>query len=517
MKIVYKKIFLLAYVSSIMLASCDLNTIPTTSVDAGSVFGKTKDTEKVLNGAWNYLMETYNTYANPGYGAILRASDAMGSDVVVNTKYGFRSHYAFETIYLKGGTNAISWVLAYRVINDCNNVLDNIDNSVGEQEEKKRIKGQALALRGFLYLHLASYYSFAIDKDPNAVCAPIYIHSADEKTASEGQPAASVSQVYAQAISDLEEALSLIPENYIRNSKHKIDRQVVLGLLSRTCLYAREWKKAKEYSDLLLSKNNYLMNEEEYKSGFNNVNNKEWIWGHPQITDQNNASYQFYYLDTTTKGSYYYSFNVDPYFRELFDESDYRRGMMFWATDPGSNPATASYVWMRNSKFRFRDIQSTLADIVLMRISEIYLINAEAKARLDDPDAVKQLNTLRNIRGAYLANSTLSGQALIDEIWLERRKELWGEGFSLVDIIRNQQSVVRKEYPESKIDYTYIDSNNEVHTRKITMQGHRIFKFPDKSDFKRNSKYYLFRITDGEETANKKLYNNHPKLPIYSE
>ena len=48
-----------------MLTSCDLDTIPTTYVDAGSVFGKTGDAEKVLNGGWNYLMETFNSYANP--------------------------------------------------------------------------------------------------------------------------------------------------------------------------------------------------------------------------------------------------------------------------------------------------------------------------------------------------------------------------------------------------------------------------------------------------------------------
>lgn len=93
-----------------MLTSCDLDTIPTTYVDAGSVFGKTGDAEKVLNGGWNYLMETFNSYANPGYGAMLRANDAMGSDVVLNSKYGFRTHNEFSAIYGKGGTNTLSWL-----------------------------------------------------------------------------------------------------------------------------------------------------------------------------------------------------------------------------------------------------------------------------------------------------------------------------------------------------------------------------------------------------------------------
>lgn len=502
--------------STILLTACDLDTIPTTQVDAGSVFNKTEDAEKVLNGGWNYLMETFNSYANPGYGAMLRANDAMGSDVVLNDKYGFRSHYAFTAIYGKGGTNTLSWVLAYRVINDCNGVLDHIDNAIGKQEDRDRIKGQALALRGFLYLHLASCCSFAIDKDPNAVCAPIYTRSTDIDTATKGRPASSVSEVYAQAISDLETALALIPENYNRNLKHKIDHNTTLGILARASLYARQWQKAVDYSNRLLAKNSYLMSAEEYKSGFNHVDNKEWLWGHPQTVDQNNASYQFYFLDTTTKGTYYYSFNVDPYFRELFDEGDYRKSMIYWDIDPNADPASASYVWMRNAKFRFRDIENSIADIVLMRVSEIYLINAEAKARLNEPNAVTKLNELQRARGSQLTAAGLLQEDLLKAIWLERRKELWGEGFALIDLIRNQQSVVRKEYPSVKIDYTYIDSKGVEQTRQILTQGHRIFTFPDKSEFVANSKYYLYRITNSEELANERLYEVYPKLSIYS-
>lgn len=503
--------------STLLLTSCDLNTIPTTEVDAGSVFNKTEDAEKVLNGGWNYLMETYNSYANPGFGAMLRANDAMGSDVVLNTRYGFSGHYGFTAIYGKGGTNTLSWLLAYRVINDCNGVLDHIDNAIGKQEDRARIKGQALALRGFLYLHLASSYSFAIDKDPNAVCAPIYTQSTDIDTAAKGKPASSVSEVYTQAINDLEDALALIPESYNRNLKHKIDHHTTLGILARATLYARQWEKARDYSNRLLAKNNYLMSEEEYKSGFSNVENKEWIWGHPQTVDQKNASYQFHYLDTTTKGVYYFSFNVDPYFRELFDESDYRKSMIYWDIDPNADPATAGYVWMRNSKFKFRDIANTIADIVLMRVSEIYLINAEAKARLNDPDAVNKLNDLQRARGAQLTANGLSQEALLEAIWLERRKELWGEGFALIDLIRNQQTVVRKEYPSVKINYTYTDSKGVLQTRQIPAQGHRILNFPDKSNFVANSKYYLYRITDAEELANERIYEVYPKLSIYTE
>lgn len=514
MKTIFKYFFSAA-LGAASLTSCDLDTIPTTYIDSDSVFGKTADTEKVLNGGWNYLMETFNSYANPGYGAMLRASDAMGSDVVLNTKYGFRAHNEFTAIYGKGGTNTLSWLLCYRVINDCNNVLANIDNAEGTQTDRDRIKGQALALRGFLYLHLAQAYSFAIDKDPNAVCAPIYTEATTEDIAKEGKAASSVSEVYDRAIKDVEDALALIPTNYVRDSKHKIDRQVALGILSRACLYARQWDKAEEYSSQLLKENSYLMSEAEFNDGFNSVDNKEWIWGHPQTNDQSNASYQFHYLDTTTKGSYYYSFNVDPYFKDLYDDGDYRKELIYWATDPGANVENAAYVWMRNAKFRFRDIENQVGDIVLMRVAEIYLINAEAKAQLNDPDAVSVLNQLKQARGAKLAETTLSKEDLLEAIYLERRKELWGEGFSLFDIIRLQKSVVRKAYPEGPIDYTYTNEKGETKTLKKKTQGHRFFNFPDKTPFCANSKYYLFRITDTEELANKHLYDNYPKLDIY--
>lgn len=493
------------------LSACDLETSPTNSVDAGVVFNKAEDSEKILNGAWAYLMETFNSYANPGYGAMLRAGDAMGSDVVLNTKYGFRDHYAFSALYGKGGTNTLSWLLAYRVINNANGVIKNIDATVGTETNKNRIKGQAYALRGFMYLHLASSYSFAIDKDPNATSVPIYLEPTEEEVP--GNPAATVSEVYAQSLSDLEKALELIPENYSRSSKYKVDTQVVLGLLSRVALYSRNWEKAKLYSGKLLDKNNYLMTEKEYNEGFNSVDNKEWIWGHPQTPEQSNASYQFYFLDVTTDGSYYYSFNADPYFRDYFDDGDYRKKMIFWAPDPGKDPAQEAFVWMRYNKFKFREDYT--ADIVLMRTAEIYLINAEAKARLNDADAITMLNKLKSARGAYTA-SGLSGQNLLDAIWLERRKELFGEGFSLVDIVRNQQSVVRKEYPQTpKINYTYIDDDGVAKTFAITPQGHRILNFPDKSSFQANSKYYLFRIPDSEELANVNLYSLHPKLEIF--
>ncbi len=498
------------------LTACDLDTTPTTSLDAGSVFSTTEGADKVLNGTWRYLLETWNSYANPGFGATLLANDAMGFDVVLNTKYGFRSHYLFTAIYGKGGTNSLSWTLAYKTINNTNGIIAYIDAAQGTEEDRRRIKAQAYGLRGFVYLHLASLYCFAIDKDPHAVCVPVYTEPSDAST--QGKPASSVSEVYAQAIEDLEESLALLPENYVRSSKHKINKEVILGLLSRACLYARDWERAKSYSDRLLSANDYLMNESEYKSGFNNIENGEWIWGHPQTADQDDPSYLFHYLDTTTKGSYYFSFNADPWFRDLFDEGDYRKDLMYWAPNPGVVPDPADNdpvdVWMRYAKFKFRD--NFTADILLLRRSEIFLIHAEAKARLNEDGAIDALNRVKSARGAKTL-SDITGEALLEAIWLERRKELFGEGFGLVDIIRNQLTLVRKKYPSEYVEYVYTDENNVQHILLGNPQGHDQVSFPGNRPFEPNSKYLLYRITDTEERENTNLYSKYPKLSIYTD
>lgn len=490
---------------SVAFVSCDLDTSPTNAVEEKEVFKDVSGSEKVLNGSWGQLMETFSTYANPGFGSFLRASDAMGSDVVLQTgKYGFGAHYQFSAIFGRGGTNNHSWNLSYKTINNMNNILAYIDDSKGDAGERRRIKGQAYALRGFMYLHLASSYTFAIDKDPNALSVPIYL----EPTKGDTQPQkrAMVTEVYNQAISDLEEALVLIPEGYQRAQKFQIDHTVVLGLLSRANLYARNWEKAKDYSDRVLALNDYLMTEAEYKGGFNDVSNREWIWGHPQTPEQSNASYQFHFLDVTSKDSYYYSFNADPYFKALFDNSDYRKSMINWAPDPSADVEKASVVWMRYGKFKFKAGQ--IADIVLMRTSEIYLINAEAKARLNDGDAINKLNDLKRARQAVeVAN--LTGNDLLEAIWLERRKELFGEGFSLVDIVRNQQVVKRKKYELDKVDYSYVvrdaDGNETTKTKQMTANGHYALNFPDQSPFIANSPYYLYQIPTVEERENPNL------------
>lgn len=87
--------------------------------------------------------------------------------------------------------------------------------------------------------------------------------------------------------------------------------------------------------------------------------------------------------------------------------------------------------------------ESPYGDLFDMRAAEMYLVEAEAAARQGKTQVAKEvLNTLQTTRGAAVTEAT--GQSeLIDAILLERRKEMWGEGIDLFDILRLQLPVVR--------------------------------------------------------------------------
>ncbi|ROH95752.1 RagB/SusD family nutrient uptake outer membrane protein [Chryseobacterium daecheongense] len=495
-KIIYLSLSLLLTLSIVSCES-DLETAPTNQANEAEVFKTAESAETVINGAWAKLNDDGPTYANIGYSTVLRTSDAMGSDVAVLTnKYGFPSAYAFTDLVNNTGSRSLFiWNALYSTINNMNNVISRIDGVEGSQTKKDQVKGQAKALRAFCYLNLASFYQFSYLKDKNALTVPVYTEPTTINSV--GKPKASLEEIYTLIKSDLTDADNLL-QNYTRNNKDKIDRSVVNGLLARTYLNTGEWPKA--VAAAKEARVGYpLMAPEKYKEGFNDIGNGEWIWGHGQTQEQSGESYAFHYLDVSSSGSYYYSFMADPYFKDLFDTNDIRYQLFQWDGLPGREGL------LRYAKFKFK--ATLIADIVLMRSAEMYLIEAEAEARNGNvTNAILVLNQLKAARNANVYSGSLAQDAVIKEILIERRKELFGEGFSLSDIIRTQGTVVRKPYVNANgqpIQVQVTTPNGTIKT--VNGRGHTIFAFPDQSAFAPNSRYYLFSIPQKEIENNPNL------------
>lgn len=522
----------LAALAMASLSACDLDTTPTTSLDSDNAFKSTTYAEDVLRGTWQNALDDGITYASYGLNSILLQDDFMGSDCVKANSYGYKDSYNVSAGYSRGQNTRLLWSIAYDAINNSNNIIAYIDNADGTSNDRNRIKGQAYATRGYMYMMLASHYSFAIDKDPNAVCAPIYTEPATLTTALTGNAASSVSEVYAQALSDLKQAAQLIPESYAHSSNsseiYMIDYATTMGLLARTSLYARQWQDAYDYACKALDKKGSLMTESSYASNFNLVSNEECMWGYSATLDDNGCAYVGYFKDNSLDG--YGSLCVDPHFAMLFSADDWR-GDYFkqW----GFTAQGGTRVYLLNDKFKMRSVDDQLMDFTLMRTAEMYLIKAEAAFRLGkEAEARNVLHTLQQSRmrvGKTAPTITATGDNLLQTIWTERRKELWGEGFALTDIIRNQQSIERKPYDLGKKVYNtalgdsvtvdsvtvYSQNDHSKTPQKAVPLGHYTTMLPDNTPFTVNSIYYLYRILETEELQNANLYSKYPKLSQY--
>ena len=454
---------ILAAVAGLFLAtSCSssfLDTDPTDAVSSDKV-SVPENAEALVNGAWYNLFDYSSTYANIGYRALQCLDDMMASDIVSRPKYGFNSSYQFNDIaQSSNGRTEFAWYLIYKTIDNCNTAI----SIKGDSEELRQAQGQALALRAFCYLHLVP------------------------------KGKSTVAQVYQLIFDDLTLAKDYL-KNYVRsgdNQKFKPNVAVVNGLLARAYLLTGQWEEAAKAAEAARAGYTLMTTTAEYE-GFNNISNKEWIWGFPQIPSQSDASYNFYYLDATYVGAYS-SFMADPHLKDTFTEGDIRLPLFQWMREG----------YLGYKKFHMR--ADDTADLVLMRAAEMYLIEAEAKVRdgVALAQAVAPLNTLRNARGVGDYEVTGKSQEdVINEILMERRRELWGEGFGITDILRTQKAVERAALSD-EMQKTEVDCWQEGGSfEKRNPLGHWFLNFPNGKPFTVNSTYYLYAIPQKEINAN---------------
>jgi starch-binding outer membrane protein, SusD/RagB family len=112
---------------------------------------------------------------------------------------------------------------------------------------------------------------------------------------------------------------------------------------------------------------------------------------------------------------------------------------------PASNYVRQPYM---SRKFKTR-AAPTIGDVPYIRLAEMYLIVAEANAKIPgkEAEAKAALLTLAKNRDPNYTLSTNSGPALINEILVQRRVELWGEGFRFFDLKRLNQPLDRTAVP----------------------------------------------------------------------
>lgn len=448
-----KLITVFAAILCTVATSCEttyLDTVPTASVDAASAYSTTKNATAAINGIYRALILRYlSSQGHSGHPALMIILDHMGEDVIIGTTAA--SWHVGETRWTahRADQNVMTrfpYEMYYRVIGNANIAIASIDNAVGPQAEKDQIKGEALALRGWAYFNLVQLYGKRYDaatKPNSQLGVPLVL-----TPTTEGLPRATVEEVYTQINQDLTQAASLLKST--RSFKSHINLQVAKGFLARVALTQQNWAEAAKYA--AEARTGYApMSETQYQDGFQDISNPEWMWGFDHLEDQSEffGGYHSYiscnYNSTVIRT---YPKVVNSLLYDKIPTTDVRSKM--WVKTPTASnsivPPGGVRVAYLNQKFRLPGTPSTSAmgDVPYMRAAEMYLIEAEAKAKLGlDVDAAKILFDLMSKRDAAYKLSTKTGADLLEEIYFNRRVELWGEGFRFLDLKRLNQPLNR--------------------------------------------------------------------------
>ncbi len=446
MKKLLSKIFLLGAILSFGCAEDYLDTLPTDAVSENLVFTTTKNAFTALNGIHRSMFIRYDSQGQPGEGGVMIMREALAEDYVLtgiaNGWFISMSRW-LNHINENSGDVRFVWRFYYKIIGNANMIIANIDDAEGPQAEKDEIKGQALAYRAWAHFNLVQLFAerYQAGGGNSQLGVPIVL-----EPITEGGARNTVEEVYTQINADIDAAIALLDEG--RNAKSHININVARGIKARIALTQGNYAVAAQQASQ--AREGYeLMSESQLYEGFNNVDNPEWIWGSRQIDDQQTffASYFAYvslnFSSTNIRG------NPKAINSKLYAEisdTDYRKGL--WdpnASDPAlrdpfidevtlSSFAKRDYM---NRKFIAQANASSVGDVPYMRASEMFLIEAEALARAgNDSQAAQVLFNFASQRDPEYTLTTNTGAALIEEIMIQRRIELWGEGFRFYDLKR---------------------------------------------------------------------------------
>jgi hypothetical protein len=320
-------------------------------------------------------------------------------------------------VSVNNSNNLNTWRSFYSVIYQCNSIIENIEESVNVTAGvKQQLKGEALFLRALSYFHLANIYGDV----PLLLTTDVRVTSFASRAA--------LADVYIQIIEDLSQARNYLSDQYPSTGKARANKWAAAALLARTYLYQRNWAAAESESNAVIASGIYtpldnLANVFKY-------NNKESIL-------------QFWTKDGfTTAGLLFIpgtgstpTYSVTATLLNSFEPGDQRKQIWMDSIVQGTNVFYYPY------KYKNRSVATSTAEyLVLLRLSEQYLVRAEARAQQDNIAGSKaDLNIIRNRAG--LPNTTANDKStLLTAISQESRLELFCEwGHRFFDLKRNGQ------------------------------------------------------------------------------
>ena len=446
MKKSYKIYLAFMVVLIITLGSCKktIDIEPTHTVNGDVNFTKIEDYEAALTGAYSRLLSVNYYGSNNGSSAFSTLSDMMTDNLFESGEsLGNYQNFSHWT-YTADDTNIdATWLAAYRVIQQCNLTLRNIDAlAVTNAGAVNRVKSQALALRAFVHFDILRYWGEGTSRNSTVRGIP-YVSSFDI----EQKPSRlSVKENYDAIIKDLRDAKTLMQDmdkpiqsvtSTASTARGYIDEIATNAILARVYNYAGEADSAIKYSSLAIGARP-LASRANFPLIWQDASTAEVIWS-VKFTPLNSGTGDNVYYATGNRASYRPTTNLTS----LYDQTNDIRYTSYFQLRPrgSSNRLVLIKYLAKQSQLAKPD---GITDFKVLRTGEMYLIRAEAYAqKLMDGPALADLNTLRTARINGFVPGIETGAALLTAIGNERRKELVCEGHRWFDLKRSNRTVAR--------------------------------------------------------------------------
>lgn len=468
--------------AAMALASCGsdyLDTDYTHYLDAeqaGEAAGRNPDA--FLNSMWSWQVEYQGYHDCYGFMSCLLSKDVMSEDIAFGGNHWFIYDYEFDNREYNYRRVSMEWNHYYTTIARANDIIAAYPEG-GKTVDEMGLLGQAQAMRGLSYYYLIQIFQTYMNQNGSinreAPGVPLILTQADgynldELAALKGRN--TVGAVLDQAGKDLENAVENLSAGYQRKNKNYIDVQVAQGLLARYYLLTQQWSKAEDCAKAAQA--GYVeRTPRNYNDGFMDVTASDVMWGFDHTTETQTAFASFFSHISNLAPGYagldYAAKLIDARLYDKIPANDVRKTVFNGPEGDASQPTAGAKNPYANIKFG--DDGSWTMDYIYMRSSEMILIEAEALVRQNKAGeaaaALKKLMANR-ISGWDAPSVTL------EDVLLQRRIELWGEGFSYFDLKRNNLGVDRnypgnnhlkgyeKVVPAFDVRWTYQIPNQEI-------------------------------------------------------
>lgn len=430
-------------------------------------------TDATFSGMFSMMGDPYGVYGSStgradDFGFIMAAIslDAEGADFTFsdNGYNWFSPCGEYSSRNANYANPYIRYVIVYRNIGIANEIIASFPEDTQEEDAINKI-AQARALRAFDYMCLAPYFqgNYATSKDQP--CIPILDGTNDVTN----NPRATVAEVYAAVLEDLNYAIEHLSTE--RDTKANVNVNVAYGLRARAYLAMGEYALAAADAEKAYEGYTPASISEVSTPTFCSLDEHNWIWGISITDDQGIGVYATSSSWVSAFSSHSYGAGTQniPRINTLLwnkiPSSDVRKG--WWIDENLDSPLLSTITWdgytgsaistyendnkmaflpYSNVKFGMKGGIGTVNntnDWPLMRVEEMILIQAEALARSGNEARAREILTsfVQTYRNPSYTIPT--SRTLTDEIWFQRRVELWGEGFFVSDARRMGKPIVR--------------------------------------------------------------------------